>query len=84
MERVRLMKRLVEGWAEPFRECVMSIPESTDVKAITLEDWVPKRGMWGNLEGRATLVGDAAHAMTMCMCLLFGLFPVFLSLLFAT
>lgn len=68
-ERVKLMKWLVDGWAEPFRECVMSIPEETDVKTITLEDWVPKSGAWSNMCGRATLVGDAAHAMTMCMSL---------------
>lgn len=51
-------------WAEPFRECVLRIPEDTEVKSVGLEDWVPRRGLWdGN--GKATLVGDAAHAMTM-------------------
>ena len=65
-KRVALMKSLVEGWAEPFRECVMSIPDDTEVKTIRLEDWVPKTGAWDNHNGRVTLVGDAAHAMTMC------------------
>lgn len=67
-ERVKVMKKLAGGWAEPFRECVLSIPEQgTVVTAITLEDFVPSEGMWDNLGGRMTLVGDAAHAMTMCM-----------------
>ncbi len=62
------MKDFTKGWAEPFREMVQAMPEDgTEVKALTLEDWVPRRGVWGNEGGRATLVGDAAHAMTMCM-----------------
>ena len=65
-KKVALMKILAEGWAQPFRECVMSIPEETEVKTIRLEDWVPRKNMWDNLQGRVTLVGDAAHAMTMC------------------
>lgn len=63
-ERVALVKRIAAGWAEPFRECVLSIPEDTEVKTIKIEDWVPKRGAWDG-QGKATLVGDAAHAMTM-------------------
>ncbi len=70
-ERVAVMKSLAEGWAEPFRECVLSIPvEGTTVTTIRLEDFVPREGMWDNMGGRVTLVGDAAHAMTMCMLFL--------------
>ena len=65
-ERVALMKSMAKGWAEPFQEMVMSIPEDADAKAIVLEDFVPKERLWTNMEGRATLVGDAAHTMTMC------------------
>ncbi|KAL8946602.1 MAG: hypothetical protein Q9222_007022 [Ikaeria aurantiellina] len=64
-ERVKLMKELVQGWAEPFYECVMSVPADAEVKAIALEDFVPKPGLWDNQHGRITLMGDAAHAMTM-------------------
>ncbi|TKA72540.1 hypothetical protein B0A49_04234 [Cryomyces minteri] len=64
-ERLALMKRLVEGWAEPFRECVTRIPEGTEVKTIRLEDFVPRVGMWESKQGRVTMLGDAAHAMTM-------------------
>lgn len=66
-ERVKLMQELAEGWTEPFRECVMNIPADAAVKAIALEDFVPKPGLWDNRDGRVTLMGDAAHAMTMCM-----------------
>ncbi|KAL8996071.1 MAG: hypothetical protein Q9188_006656 [Gyalolechia gomerana] len=64
-ERVKLMKELVDGWAHPFYECVMNIPADADVKVITLEDFVPRPNMWDNRDGTVTLMGDAAHAMTM-------------------
>ncbi|KAL8646155.1 MAG: hypothetical protein Q9210_006297 [Variospora velana] len=64
-ERVRLMKELVDEWASPFHECVMHIPLDAEVKAIALEDFVPRQAMWDNRDGRMTLLGDAAHAMTM-------------------
>ncbi|KAI4113474.1 MAG: hypothetical protein LQ345_005560 [Seirophora villosa] len=64
-ERVRLMKELVDGWTNPFHECVMHIPADAEIKAIALEDFVPRHGMWDNRDGRVTLMGDAAHAMTM-------------------
>ena len=65
-ERLTVMKMIAEGWAEPFRQCVMAIPAETAVQAIRLEDFVPRVGMWDNIHGRVTMVGDAAHAMTMC------------------
>ncbi|KAL9045185.1 MAG: hypothetical protein Q9214_001737, partial [Letrouitia sp. 1 TL-2023] len=65
VERVRLMKKIAEGWCEPFRTSVMRIPDGTEVTTIRLEDWVPKKGLWDNLGGKVTMLGDAAHAMTM-------------------
>ncbi|KAM0805876.1 hypothetical protein BDR22DRAFT_968578 [Usnea florida] len=64
-ERLALMKRLANNWAEPFKECVGSIPEGTVVRAVRLEDFVPVHGMWDNMHGRVTMIGDAAHTMTM-------------------
>lgn len=64
-DRIKLMQRIAARWAEPFRECVLSIPSDTEVKTIRLEDWVPRPGIWSHAKGKATLVGDAAHAMTM-------------------
>ncbi len=65
-ERLALMKMIAEGWAEPFRECVLNLPDETMVQAIRLDDFVPRQGMWDNRQGRVTMVGDAVHAMTMC------------------
>lgn len=65
-ERISLMKSFAWGWAEPFKEIVTCIPPSAEVKSISLEDWPPGKGVWDNLDGRVTLVGDAAHTMTMC------------------
>lgn len=66
-ERTNLMKSLAPSWANPFKEIVDCIPPSAEVKSISLEDWPPEKGMWDNLGGRVTLVGDAAHTMTTCM-----------------
>lgn len=66
-ERVAWMKRVTEGWVEPFRGIVADIPEGTEVKSLALEDWVPAEGGFDSRGGRVTLIGDAAHAMTMCM-----------------
>nr|OQO28444.1 hypothetical protein B0A51_02993 [Rachicladosporium sp. CCFEE 5018] len=64
-ERLSLMKEISEGWTSPFRDVVQGIPDSTQVQSIRLEDWVPVVGAWSNMDGRATLLSDAAHAMTM-------------------
>lgn len=73
--RLALMRSLADGWAEPFREIVQSIPDGVEAKSIALEDWpTPAKGSWCNFHGRATLVGDAAHAMTMCKSALLLLF----------
>ncbi|KAM5465017.1 hypothetical protein MauCBS54593_006650 [Microsporum audouinii] len=66
IDKIKLMHLLADGWVEPFREVVQSIPEGTEPKVLSLEDWpTPPKGSWTNLGGMATLVGDAAHAMTM-------------------
>lgn len=66
-ERVRLMKTISKDWADPFRTIVQSLPEDTEVKTISLEDWVPPPDHWNDVPGseRVVLIGDAAHAMTM-------------------
>lgn len=66
-QRIGLMKSFAQKWAEPFKEIVDAIPPSTEARSISLEDWPPGKGMWNNLDGRVTMVGDAVHAMTMCM-----------------
>ena len=65
-ERVKLMKEFAKGWAEPFRSLIIGIPSETEVKDLPIADFLPKVGMWDNADGRVTMVGDAAHAMTIC------------------
>ena len=65
------MKRVASDWAEPFRSVVMQLPDDAAAKVIRLEDWpppLPEDGVssWNNHGGRASLAGDAAHAMVMC------------------
>ena len=74
-ERLALMKEIASGWSEPFKSFVLDVPEETEVKVVRLEDWVPgtEGRVWDNRDGRVTLVGDAAHAMTMCKFASFSL-----------
>ena len=65
-DRVKLMKQIGQNWANPFNEMVTQIPDDSEVKVLHLEDWVPKADLWRSQPGRVTLVGDAAHPMTMC------------------
>ncbi|KFY26149.1 hypothetical protein V493_04244 [Pseudogymnoascus sp. VKM F-4281 (FW-2241)] len=64
-ERVAWIKNITSSWIEPFRGIVQDIPEDAEPKVINLEDWPPRKGSWDNRGGRVTLIGDAAHAMTM-------------------
>ncbi|KAB8293043.1 hypothetical protein EYC80_007405 [Monilinia laxa] len=62
-ERVAYVKRRVEGYAEPLRSIVQDIPDDVATTPLRLGDWPCQE--WDNWGGRITLVGDAAHAMTM-------------------
>ncbi|OBT80687.1 hypothetical protein VF21_00411 [Pseudogymnoascus sp. 05NY08] len=64
-ERVAWMKEVTKGWVEPFRGIVADIPEGAEVKSLALEDWLPAAEGFESRDGRVTLIGDAAHAMTM-------------------
>ena len=63
-ERLRNMKRRAEGFVPFLKQAVDRIPIGTSVTEIKLADWecLP----WDNHNGRVSLAGDAAHAMTMC------------------
>lgn len=76
--QLRFIKRLAKDWAHPFSTLLAAIPDDTIPIVVRLEDWSPlTRGRavetalpadhrpWNNFGGRATLAGDAAHAMTM-------------------
>ncbi|KAI4606446.1 hypothetical protein J4E80_010198 [Alternaria sp. BMP 0032] len=51
-----------DGWAEPYKSAIEWIPEDTPVLRDQLKIW--KTVPWDNQDGRVTLCGDAAHAMT--------------------
>lgn len=57
------MKRRAAGFHPTLRDAVDLISEENTPREIILQDWpcLP----WDNRGGRVTLVGDAAHAMTM-------------------
>lgn len=63
-DRINIVKRVAQDWAEPFRSFVSLIPDTTNVKQLNLEDFPPPLEMpqWK----RVLLVGDALHAMSMC------------------
>ncbi len=63
--RLANMKRRADRFTPFLRKVVQDIPQGTPVTEITLADWECLD--WDNRDGRVTLAGDAAHAMTMCM-----------------
>jgi 2-polyprenyl-6-methoxyphenol hydroxylase-like FAD-dependent oxidoreductase len=63
-ERIAQLKRRVAGFAPPLRDAIWSVADDKRVTELGLADW--PICSWENLGGRVTLVGDAAHAMTMC------------------
>ncbi|OAQ66157.1 FAD dependent oxidoreductase [Pochonia chlamydosporia 170] len=63
VERIAEMKRRAIGFHPLLRQAVDCIPDSAPVLEIALQDWPCFN--WDNRDGRVTLVGDAAHAMTM-------------------
>lgn len=68
-KRLALMKEMSDGWAEPFRSMVHDLPSDILPKDLNIGDWLPgpeDGHVWSNRNGRVTLAGDAAHAMTQC------------------
>ncbi|TAQ89502.1 hypothetical protein B7494_g2158 [Chlorociboria aeruginascens] len=61
--KVAEMKKRAQGFAEPLLSMVMDIPDDSHATGLHLADFpcIP----WNNLDGRVTLAGDSAHAMTM-------------------
>ncbi|KAG5998607.1 hypothetical protein E4U52_007100 [Claviceps spartinae] len=61
--RIAEMKRRARDFHPLLRRAVDSIPETAPILEIGIQDWPCL--YWDNRQGRVTLVGDAAHAMTM-------------------
>ena len=63
-DRIALMKKRAEGFAEPLRSIVMDIPDDLDFTTpLRLSDFTYLS--WDNKDGQITLAGDSCHAMTM-------------------
>ncbi|KAG5655620.1 hypothetical protein KAF25_003957 [Fusarium avenaceum] len=62
-ERLVYMKQRATEFNSVLRDVVHAIPEGSEVIEIVLQDWPCPP--WDNRNGRITLAGDAAHAMTM-------------------
>ena len=65
MERHALIRKFAKSWAAPFRDAVYNMPTSLPLQDIRIEYWMPGQNRWDNMNGRATLLGDAAHTMPM-------------------
>ncbi|KAH6695280.1 FAD binding domain-containing protein [Plectosphaerella plurivora] len=60
---IDLIKAFAETWAEPFKSIARGVSENSELKHLELTDYVPAEGQ--RTSGRAVLMGDAFHAMTM-------------------
>ncbi|KAJ5689816.1 hypothetical protein N7462_004208 [Penicillium macrosclerotiorum] len=63
-ERIVLMKKLTDNWAEPFRTLLQNLSDETEARSIRIEDWIFTPGQ-SHAHPRAVLMGDSAHTMTM-------------------
>ncbi|KAJ3477047.1 hypothetical protein NLG97_g8945 [Lecanicillium saksenae] len=61
--RAELFRSIGATWAEPFRSLAMKVRDDDEVKGLRLMDWVPPKDL--RSKGRAVLMGDALHTMTM-------------------
>lgn len=56
------LKERVDGFGEPFRTIMQSIPGDCSAWHNRLSSWTTQP--WDSRGGTVTLAGDAAHAMT--------------------
>lgn len=61
--RLAFMKGRARGFDARLRGVWEGVPDGTEVTEVKLADWECLD--WDNRDGRVTLAGDAAHAMTM-------------------
>ncbi|KAH8592822.1 monooxygenase-like protein [Bisporella sp. PMI_857] len=62
-ERVAKMKQMAKPFEARLRKAVENIPDDSEVLEIKVQDWPTQE--WPTYDGKVTLIGDAAHAMTM-------------------
>ncbi|KAA8642437.1 hypothetical protein EYZ11_005594 [Aspergillus tanneri] len=61
-ERLALFKQNAQHFETRLRNTINTLPADSKMLHIKLVDWVPVD--WDNRNGRVTLAGDSAHAMT--------------------
>lgn len=64
LERVKRMKSMASVFEDRLKTVIQRIPDETEILEVKLSDWPCLE--WPNFGGKVTLIGDAAHAMTMC------------------
>ena len=57
--RLERLRQHMEGWGDPYKSVVESLPDDTIIGPDQLRIWHPKP--WDNHGGQVTLAGDAAH-----------------------
>ncbi|KAM7198381.1 putative FAD-dependent monooxygenase [Naviculisporaceae sp. PSN 640] len=63
-DRLDLVRKFANTWAEPFRSLVLDIPPGTVIKPVDLHDWPPPLSL-ALADQPVTLMGDAFHPMAM-------------------
>jgi 2-polyprenyl-6-methoxyphenol hydroxylase-like FAD-dependent oxidoreductase len=63
-ERLGKFKDMAAPFEGRLRKAITDIPQGTMVSEVKIQDWEVVD--WENHNGQVTLIGDAAHAMTMC------------------
>lgn len=61
--RLAQMREKAKGFMPTLKATIDAIPEGSEITEVKLDDWPCLE--WNNRDGMVTLVGDAAHAMTM-------------------
>ncbi|KAG4411684.1 hypothetical protein IFR04_015182 [Cadophora malorum] len=62
-EKLKKMKEISSTFETRLSTAIQRIPDDTEIMEIRLADWPCLH--WPSSDGKVTLIGDAAHAMTM-------------------
>ncbi|KAF2016666.1 FAD/NAD(P)-binding domain-containing protein [Aaosphaeria arxii CBS 175.79] len=62
-QRVQKMKAMAQNFDPNLRRIVWDVMDDAPVLEVKITDWLPRE--WDGMDNHVTLVGDAAHAMTM-------------------
>lgn len=62
-EKLKKMKEMSSTFETRLSTAIQRIPDDTEIMEIRLADWPCLH--WPSSDGKVTLIGDAAHAMTM-------------------